>query len=119
MSVAAASYAKFCSEVVATRRAYTFTENGELLIYPVAGAEVVPFWSSRSRLERIVSMLPKYAKYEITELTDREFNDWLGQLDSESILVGANWAGQRLTGYNVRVADLRAAMEYQESRLGA
>ena len=45
MSFAAAQYDKFREQVVVEERAFTFTDAGQLLVYPVAG-ETVPFWSS-------------------------------------------------------------------------
>ena len=111
MSVAALSYSKFCSEAPKRGRVYTFTNCGELLVYPVRGEEVVPFWSSRGRLEKITVALPKYQRFEITEYSWSEFEDWLSQLEEASILVGVNWAGAKLTGYNVSVPNLKAAMK--------
>lgn len=114
MSVAALQYDRFCGELVETRRAYTFTNDGELLVFPVRGKEVVPFWSSRSRLERIVKAHAKYEKFQISEYSWEEFLSWLSQLESEGIAVGANWSGPRLTGYDVSVADLRAALKHRQ-----
>jgi hypothetical protein len=34
-------------------------------------------------------------------------------LQSEGILVGVNWSGPKLTGFNVSVPDLRAALMQQ------
>lgn len=113
MSISAAQYAKFNSEVAETGKAYTFTAKDELLIYPVRGQDVVPFWSSRSRLEKIQSVHPKYQRYEIAEYSLPEFKSWLIQLEEENIHVGVNWSGERLTGYNVAVPELRAALEHQ------
>ena len=116
MSVAALNYSKFCSEAPRKGRVYTFTNCGELLVYPVQGKEVVPFWSSRSRLGKIVVALPKYQRYEITEYSWSEFEEWLNQLNDEGILVGVNWSGAKLTGFNVSVPDLRAAIEERRNR---
>ena len=103
-------YDKFCTEVVQKRRVFTFTEDGELLVYPVHGNEVVPFWSSQARLEKIALAHPKYAKFELSEYSHTQFEQYLCQLESEGILVGVNWSGARLVGYNVPVNDLRASM---------
>jgi hypothetical protein len=110
MTTAALQYAKFRTDVAAHARVYTFLADGELLVFPIDGREVVPFWSSRSRLDRIVATHAKYGKYAPTQLSLAEFDEWLVQLDAEGILVGVNWAGPRLTGYNVSVVELRAAL---------
>jgi hypothetical protein len=117
MTVSAAQYAKFNAEIAQTGRAFTFTNHGELLIYPVRGQEVVPFWSSRSRLEKIQIDHPKYQRHEIAEYSLAEFLSWLAQLEEERILVGVNWSGAKLTGYNVAVPELRPALEHQLASL--
>jgi uncharacterized protein DUF2750 len=110
MSIAAAQYDKFKEQVVNEGRAYTFTDNGELLVYPVHSGETVPFWSSRSRLETIQKRLPKYRQWQITQLTFAEFWERLAQLERENVQIGANWSGAQLMGYNVAAADLRAGL---------
>jgi hypothetical protein len=113
MSVAALQYSKFCSEVAETGRAFTFLEDSSFLVYPVNGTEVVPFWSSRTRLVRISKAHPKYARYQICEFPMENLLSSMTQLQSEGILVGVNWSGPKLTGFNVSVPDLRAALMQQ------
>lgn len=112
MSIAAAQSDKFKEEVVNKGRAFTFTNNDELLVYPVAAGDTVPFWSSRSRLETIQKRLPKYRQWQITELTFAEFWKRLDQLERERLLIGVNWSGARLTGYNIPVAELRDGLRF-------
>lgn len=118
MSISGAQYDKFREQVVADERAFSFTDAGELLVYPIATGETVPFWSSRSRLETIQTQFPKYRQWTITEFSLGEFWRRLCQLEREGIQVGVNWSGKQLTGYNVRVPDLRAGLEYWVDRLG-
>ena len=112
MSVAAAQYDKFKEQVVNEGRVFTFTDNGELLVYPARGGETVPFWSSRSRLETIQRRLPKYRQWQIAELSFQQFWQRLAQLERENVQVGANWSGANLTGYNVPIAQLREGLLY-------
>jgi hypothetical protein len=116
MSVAAAQYAKFREQVAADGKVYTFTEDGEYLVYPVHGREVIPFWSSRSRLEKIQERVPKYQRYDFREMPLPEFLRWLPELGEQNIHIGVNWSGERLTGYDVSVKDLLAALEYEMNR---
>jgi hypothetical protein len=118
MSIAAAQYDKFREQVVAEERAFTFTDRGELLVYPVRGGETVPFWSSRSRLETIQQRLPKYQQWQITELAFPEFWRRLDRMEREGIQAGINWSGAKLTGYNVSVQSLKAALRYYVEKLG-
>ncbi len=116
MSAAGSQYDRFCSDVVRHQRVFTFTSSCELLVMPVGGREVVPFWSSLDRLKRTVKLHPKYAAHEMTEMSFAEFQKWLDQLSDEGILVGVNWSGAKLTGYDVSVADLRIALEHRMQR---
>jgi hypothetical protein len=117
MSASAAQYDKFREQVVRDERAFTFTDNGQLLVYPVDLGETIPFWSSRSRLEAIQKILPNYRTWQITELSFGEFWRRLDHLERDGVQVGVNWSGQRLTGYNVSVADLRAGLRYWLDKL--
>jgi hypothetical protein len=98
---------KFYEQVVADGRVFTFCSGGEFLVYPVRGQDVVPFWSSRSRLKTIAARLPKYREYLHDETPLPEFHgEVLPALEAEGVLVGVNWSGPRLVGYNLPVADL-------------
>ena len=118
MSVAGAQYDKFREQVVAEERAFSFTDGGQLLVYPVRTGQTVPFWSSRSRLEAIQKRLPKYRQWQITEFPLWDFWRRLDRLEREGVQVGVNWSGPQLTGYNVSVRDLRAGLRYWIDQLG-
>lgn len=96
---------------------FTFTDEGELLVYPVSSGDVVPFWSSRTRLEAIQRRNRKYRQWQITELSLNAFWKGLDQLEAEGVMVGVTWSGEQLTGYTVTVADLRKGMRYWIDRL--
>src|SRR6478672_11072461 len=117
MSIAAAQYDKFREQVVADERAFSFTDGGELLVYPVA-RETVPFWSSRSRLETIQERLPKYQQLQISEFSLLEFWRLLERLERQDISVGVNWSGAKLVGYNVSAQSLRASLRHVIEREG-
>jgi hypothetical protein len=117
MSISGAQYDKFREQIVTDERVFSFTDDGELLVYPIKSGETVPFWSSRSRLETIQKRLPKYRRWQITEFSLAEFWRRLDNLERESVQVGVNWSGAQLTGYNVSVRDLRAGLEYWIDRL--
>ena len=85
-------------------------------VYPVDGREVIPFWSSRRRIEAIQKSFPKYQGYEITEMSLADFLQWLPRLTEEGIHIGTNWSGKRLVGYDVSVQDLLAGLEFWINR---
>jgi hypothetical protein len=118
MSTSGAQYDKFREQVVTEERAFSFTDGGELLVYPIQAGETVPFWSSRSRLETIQKRLPKNRQWQITEFSLAEFWRRLDQLEREGVQVGVNWSGTQLTGHNVSVRDLRAGLKYWIDQLG-
>jgi hypothetical protein len=70
MSVSSAQYDKFREQVVTEERAFTFTDGGRLLVYPVRSGETVPSWSNRSRLETVQERVPKY-RLPLHSLTPR------------------------------------------------
>ena len=116
-SLAASQY-EFREQAVTEERVFTFTDGGELLVYPIPSGETVPFWSSRSRLETIQRRLPKYRQWQITEMSFADFWKRLDELERERVQVGVNWSGERLVGYNVAVSDLREGLRYWIDRLG-
>ena len=113
MSTAAIHTSKFYEQAVSDGKVFTFDDGDGYLVFPMDGAEVVPFWSSRTRLEKIKKDHPKHSRREITEETLTVFmTDTLPFLEKEGIRVGVNWSGQRLTGFNVTVADPRKNLQH-------
>src|SRR5688500_12415779 len=118
MGFSSLQYDTFREQVVREGKAYTFTDEEDLLIYRTATGETVPFWSSRSRVETVQKRFPKYRQWQIAEIEFRDFWRHLDQLEREGIQVGVNWSGKQLEGYSVPVADLREALRYWIGRLG-
>jgi len=113
VSLAAAHAAKFYEEATAERRVFTFLVDGSFLVFPVRGGEVVPFWSSLSRLQRVQESHEKYRRYTADEIPLSDFLlKTLPQLANEQIRVGVNWSGDRLTGYDLTVDDLRHNLDH-------
>jgi hypothetical protein len=117
MSISAAHDDQFKAQTARDGRVYTFTADGEYLVFPVNGNEVIPFWSSRSRIEKLQEDHPKYEPYQIKEMPLSEFMEWLPNLGKDGIRIGTNWSGKRLTGYDVETKDLAAGMKYWIDRL--
>ena len=116
MTTSAAHADAFYSEVLAERVLWTVRDvdgfpapvNGD-------GARAMPFWSKRSRAERVVASAAAYAGFELVEIalhTWRE--DWLTGLDRDGVLVGLNWAGERAQGYDVASADVLRSLAARE-----
>ncbi len=108
--------AKFAEQVAVDGRVFSFIEPAGFLVFKIDGHDVVPVWSSSSRLQRIQKEHPKYRKYEATSMTLAEFLAWLRELEDQKIRLGVNWAGKQLTGYDVEPHEVRAMIEYQLSK---
>lgn len=118
MSVAAAQASQFYEQVVREGAVFTFTHEGSLLVFPVGDREVVPFWSSSARLDKIQREHPKYRKYARKEIPLTEFLEKaLPALARGRISVGVNWSGAGLTGYDIPVSDLLRNLEYWQKKL--
>ncbi|MFC8192224.1 DUF2750 domain-containing protein [Cellulomonas sp. NPDC057328] len=108
MSTSAAQAAAFYEEALRERSVWTIRDGAG---YPAPlnadGERAQPFWSLRSRAERIVAQLPAYAGFVVEEVPLNRFRErWLCGLGSDGIRVGLNWSGARATGYDAAAADV-------------
>lgn len=108
MSTSAAQAAAFYDEALREGSVWTIRDSAG---YPAPlnpdGERVQPFWSRRSRAERIVAEVPAYAGFVVEELPLERFRErWLTGLERDGIRVGLNWSGTRATGYDVAAADV-------------
>ena len=115
MSIAAAQSSQFVPQARASQSVFTFTEAGNYIVFRVRDFETIPFWSSRSRLERVRKLHPKYQNYAQEELSLDHFLAWLPRLEVDKIQIGVNWSGKHLTGYNCPAADLLARFHTVQS----
>jgi hypothetical protein len=116
MSIAAAQYAKFAEQVALEGFVFSFAEPAGFLVFKIDGHDVVPVWSSATRLQRIQKEHPQYQRYETTKMPLAEFLAWLPELEEEKVRLGVNWSGKALTGYDVEPQQVRAMIEYQLSK---
>jgi len=115
MSNAASQAAAFYRDVAAARRVWTVRDAGG---YPApetnSGRRVQPFWSSRSRVGRIIASVPAYRGFEPEEIPWADFRDhWLPRLRKERLLVGVNWSGSSVTGYDLEPDWVQHAVELE------
>src|SRR5690242_19609481 len=105
MSLSAAHSKAFRREAPLEGRVWSIRDAGG---FPAARG-AMPFWSKRSRAERVVAAVEAYRDFEIVEIP---LPDWLGSwlpgLDRDGLLVGANWAGARATGFDLTPAEVAA-----------
>jgi hypothetical protein len=113
MSQAASQAAAFYRDVSKSRTVWTLRDGGG---YPAPknreGVRAQPFWSSRSRAERIVSTVAAYAGFDVVEVSLDAFLDkWLPSLEKGGIRVGVNWSGPHATGYDIEPGSVRTALD--------
>ncbi|MDQ4114312.1 MAG: DUF2750 domain-containing protein [Actinomycetota bacterium] len=107
MSVAAAQAAAFYAEVAESGPVFAIRDE-EGFPAPVnrSGGRSQPFWSKRSRAERIIKNVAVYQDMFVVEVTrDDWLNKWLPGLESDGMLVGINWSGKGAIGYDLSPSD--------------
>lgn len=117
MSTAALQANAIYADVIEHGVVFTLLEDESFPVLHIDGNDVVPFWSSRARVERVRQEHPKYKRYEVDEIELSDFlTQTLSMLEEENIRVGVNWSGPRLTGYDVSVGDVRTSIDARAQR---
>ncbi|MFD4323904.1 DUF2750 domain-containing protein [Nocardioides sp. NPDC058538] len=112
MSVSAAQAAAFYDEVVAEGTVWTIRDEGGVPV-PSSGSglRAMPFWSKRSRAERIIESVETYEGFRVQEIPLSEFRArWLPGLARDGHRVGINWSGPRATGYDIEPDEVGARL---------
>lgn len=113
MSQSASQAAAFYREVAKSRIVWTLQDKaGFPAPMTSSGQRAMPFWSSKSRVERIIATVPAYAGFTPHEIGWDDFaKDWAKDLEKDGLLVGVNWSGSRATGYDMSTNELVAKIE--------
>lgn len=103
MTQAASQASAFYRDVEASRKVWTMKDDrGFPIPKNSQGTRSMPFWSSESRVTRIINNIPAYKSFKPVELDLIDFyNYWLPELKSAGQLVGINWSGKRAVGYDL------------------
>lgn len=71
------------------------------------GVRAMPFWSLRTRAERVISTVAAYRGFSPVEVPLAEFRErWLPGLAKDAVRVGVNWSGERAVGYDLEPEDI-------------
>ncbi|MBW3528158.1 DUF2750 domain-containing protein [Shewanella sp. NKUCC05_KAH] len=77
------------------------------------GVRVMPFWSSRSRAEKLIKNVEAYRGFEPFSVPLSEFSSrWVTGLIKDQSLVGLNWSGLKATGFDVAPREVLINLEY-------
>lgn len=111
MTISAAQADAFYREAAEAGEVWSVTDAGGFPApHGTDGARAMPFWSKRSRAERVVAAVPAYAGFEVVAIPLDVFRQrWLPGLARDGLLVGLNWSGNRATGYDVETGGVEAA----------
>jgi hypothetical protein len=112
MSNAASQAAMFYSDVVVRGYVYTLRDASGYPAPDGDGGRAMPFWSSRTRVEKIIKTVPAYQNFEPVELELSTFIErWLPGLERDGLKVGVNWSGPRASGHDVEPQNVRIALD--------
>ncbi|MDH5178051.1 MAG: DUF2750 domain-containing protein [Gammaproteobacteria bacterium] len=115
MTQSASQASAFYKEVASTRIVWTIRDAGG---FPAPlnsdGKRSQPFWSSLSRVKKIIQNVDAYSNFEPVKIQWDAFSErWVPGLKSDGILVGVNWSGNRATGYDLDPEEVKKNVECQ------
>ena len=116
MSVSTAQADAFYREVVEHSTVWGVRDSDGFPAPATPDGRAMPFWSLRSRADRIVTAVPAYAGFEVVGLPLDEWRArWLPGLRRDGIRVGLNWSGKNATGFDLPAEDVERNMAARES----
>jgi len=101
---AAAHVAVFCKDVAKNKNVWTIQlpDQNYIKWENSDGSEVFPVWSTKSRVQKIISYEEEFDGAIPIKFTFEEFlSDWMPELLENSIRLGPNWAGENLMGWDM------------------
>jgi hypothetical protein len=121
VSTSAAQAAAFYAEVLREGSVWTVRDVGG---YPAplnaSGERAQPFWSLRSRAERVIAEVPAFHGFSAEEVSLTVFRErWLPGMSRDGIRVGLNWSGPRVTGYDLTGPEVEYNLSSVEARLSS
>ena len=113
MSQAASQAWAFYRDVAKNRKVWTIRDAGGFPAPKASdGSRAQPFWSSLSRVQRIIKTAPAYTGFQPHEISWEDFcAKWVPGLSKDSIKVGVNWSGAKVIGYDIEAEKLRRSVE--------
>ncbi len=77
------------------------------------GTEIFPVWSTKSRVEKIISYETAFEGASVVSFTYGEFlTDWVPQLIKDSTGLGPNWAGENVMGWEMEAKEIIGRIEH-------
>jgi len=116
MSVSAAQADAFYREVVEHSTVWGVRDTDGFPAPETPEGRAMPFWSLKSRAERIVAAVPAFAGFEVVGMPLDEWRArWLPGLQRDGIRVGLNWSGDSARGLDLPAGDVERNLKARES----
>ena len=117
MSQATEQWSAFINEIIKHRKIWTISDEvGIPTSTNIDGETSMPFWSLKSRAEKILGKVPDYNGFQPYEIEFEEFlNRWLKGLEKDGLYLGVNCSGKRATGYDINPKKVLERIQYELS----
>lgn len=119
MSLSSLNWDAFAREVVINQKVWTVRdEKGFIAPSNADNVRAMPFWSTRNRIDNVIKNAPNYSHFEIHEISLGEFKErWLKGMQTDNLLVGVNWSGRRVIGFDIEPGTVLERINYEENKL--
>ncbi|WP_088043247.1 DUF2750 domain-containing protein [Bacillus sp. EAC] len=117
MSHSAAQWNAFIKEIIGNRIVFTIKDEGGIPTSTnIDGETSMPFWSLKSRAEKIIENIPSYSRFQVYEISLNDIiNKWLKGLENDGLFVGVNWSGIKAKGYDINPAEVLDRIQYEHN----
>ena len=103
---------EFVTTVAQGGVAFTFLAGNDYPIFTMHDAEVMPFWSSRKLAEQVQRDHPEYRNFKIARIEFDQFHQAiLPEMAEQGVLIGVNWSGRVLMGFDQSAEELLDALD--------
>ena len=115
MSKTAGQWNAFIKETIKYRKIWTIRDEGGIPTSTnIDGETSMPFWSLKSRAEKIIENVPDYNGFQPYEIGFEEFlNRWLKGLEKDGLYLGINWSEKRAIGYDINPKNVLERIQYE------
>jgi len=103
----------FYRDVAKNRVVWTIRDEGGFPAPKASeGRRTQPFWSTRSRAEKIIKTVPAYVGFEPYEIPwDLFCSNWVPGMTKDGLLVGVNWSGKKAMGYDLEPKQIQESVK--------
>lgn len=102
----------FVKEVAEAGLIWTLEKDGQYVTSPNRyGSKCFPWWSSRERVLKQISVVPAYSGYRQAGFEWSVFiNEWVPSLRNSQCLLGINYEGKNNLGFDLPIAEVIQAI---------